>query len=129
MLNDPLGDALAQIKNGYMARKKSISIPYSRTKEELIRLLVKIGFIEVVEVSNKNKKLINITLKYKGKEPVITNVVRVSKPGLRVYVNKDSIPSVLGGLGITIISTPEGLMVGNQAKKRKIGGELICKIW
>ncbi len=130
MVNDPLGDALIQIKNGYLAGKETVTVPFSKIKEELVKLLAKTSFISSYETyGNDPKRTLLIKLKYIDKKPVLTNVVRLSKPGLRIYVNKDNIPNVLGGLGITIISTPKGLTTGNLARKKKIGGEVICKIW
>lgn len=130
MISDPIADALIQIKNGYLAGKNSVTIPHSNMKEELFMLLTKSGFIESAKVTGeKVKKTIQVKLKYKDKKPVLTNVVKVSKPSLRVYVNKDSIPWVLGSLGTVIISTSNGLITGSEARKRKTGGEVICKIW
>lgn len=138
MVNDPIGDTLIQIKNGYLAKKSTVIIPYSKFKHELLKLLVREGFISEVEVKKEtNKKTLTVNLKYKDTEsasgnrgePVLTDIVRVSKPGLRVYVKNNNIPRVLGGLRIAIISTPKGLMTDKQARKKKLGGELICKIW
>lgn len=138
MVNDPIGDTLIQIKNGYLAKKSTVIIPYSKFKHELLKLLVREGFISEVEVKKEtNKKTLTVDLKYKDTEsasgnrgePVLTDIVRVSKPGLRVYVKSNNIPRVLGGLRIAIISTPKGLMTDKQARKKKLGGELICKIW
>lgn len=130
MTSDPLGDALIQIKNGYLSRKESVTLPHSKIKEELVKLMVKKEYIESIKViAGKKGKLLKIVLSYKDKRPALTNVVRVSKPSLRVYADKNSILTVLGGLGFTIISTPSGLMTGAEARKRKIGGEVICKIW
>jgi len=131
MMTDPISDFLIQIKNGYLARKANLIIPYSKIKEELANLLVKEGYLGKVEIqkAEKLKKNIQISLVYKGKQPKLTDVVRVSKISRRVYVSKEEIPQVLGGLGITIISTPLGLMTGQEARKRGVGGEIVCKIW
>ena len=130
MTSDPLGDALIQIKNGYLSRKESVTLPHSKIKEELVKVMLKKEYIESIKVvAGKKGKLLKIVLSYKDKRPALTNVVRVSKPSLRVYADKNSILTVLGGLGFTIISTPSGLMTGAEARKRKIGGEVICKIW
>lgn len=130
MVNDPIADTLIQIKNGYLASKEKISVPYSKIKYELIKLLVEKGFVKSQKVVGDGyKKQIVIELKYENKKGALSNVLRVSKPSLRIYVNKNSIPKVFGGLGITIISTSKGLMTGEEARKKKVGGELICKIW
>lgn len=135
MLSDPIADLLARIKNGYLAKKAEIVVPYSRLKENLAKILVEEGYLSNVKCSaeggsnGKSKKELVLSLKYEGKKPVLTDVQRVSKPGLRIYVGKTKIPKVLGGLGVTIISTPKGLMTGRQAKKKGLGGEVICKIW
>ena len=93
-------------------------------------VLSKEGYIGMVEVKNdKKRKVLSLLLKYNDKSPVISNIQRVSKPGLRVYVKRHSIPHVLGGIGKVIISTSNGLMTGNDAKKKGVGGEIICKIW
>ncbi len=130
MVNDPIGDMLAQIKNAKMAGIKAVEIPYSRMKFELAGILKREGY--VVDVENVGigvKKSIRITLRYQGKTPVLTDVKRKSKPGLRVYVGKKEIPTVIGGMGVSILSTPQGLMTGKEAKKRGIGGELLCEVW
>lgn len=130
MFNDPIADTLIRIKNGYLAKKPEVAVEYSKMNEELVKLIVKNGFAEEIKVagSGQEKKII-IKLKYIDKQPAIFNVVRVSKPSLRIYVNKDNIPSVFGGLGKTIISTPKGLLTGSEARKKHLGGEVICKIW
>lgn len=130
MVNDPIADTLIQIKNGYLANKEKVSVSYSKIKHELIKLLVDYGFVKSFDLTNDSyKKKIVIKLKYENKKAVMTDVIRVSKPGLRIYVNKNNIPKVFGGLGITILSTSKGLMIGQEARKKKLGGELICKIW
>jgi len=130
MFNDPIADTLIRIKNGYLAKKPEVAVGYSKINEELVKLIVKNGFAEEIKVSGSGlEKKIIIKLKYIDKQPAISNVVRVSKPSLRIYVNKDNIPSVFGGLGKTIISTPKGLLIGNEARKKHLGGEVICKIW
>lgn len=131
MMTDPISDFLIQIKNGYLARKVNLVIPYSKMKGELAKLLVKEGYLGKVEIQKqgKVKKGIQVSLVYKGKDPRLTDVVRVSKIARRVYVSKERIPQVLGGLGVTIVSTPFGLMTEKEARKKGSGGEIICKIW
>lgn len=131
MVNDPIGDFLIQLKNGYLANKKELSIPNSKMKESLARLLLKEGYLGKVEVitREKTKKSLKLKLVYNEKISKLTNVRRVSKPGMKVYVSKKNIPRVLGGFGIAIISTPSGLMTGKEAKEKGLGGEFICKLW
>lgn len=130
MTNDSIADTLIQIKNGYMAKKDFVLIPYTKFCEQLIKLIVNNGFAQSYRLESKGHlKRIKVELKYDNKKPAITKVIRVSKSSLRVYANKNSIPNVFGGLGITIVSTPVGLLTGSQARQQKIGGEIICKIW
>jgi len=131
MLTDPIADFLIRIKNGYLARKKTVSAPYSKIKEELAKILVREGYIKSSKLkaqSSKIKTLI-LTLKYRDKEPALTDVKRVSKPGVRIYTKKQLVPRFLSGLGTIIISTPQGLMTSQEARKKGLGGEIICKIW
>ena len=131
MMTDPIADFLIQIKNGYMARKENVVVPYSKLKDELAKLLLKEGYLGKVQVQHKDKviKSLSVDLVYRGKEPRLTDVVRVSKIARRIYTKKNKIPKVLGGLGITVISTSLGLMTDSQARKNKLGGEIICKVW
>lgn len=131
MLTDPISDLLTQIRNGYMARKANVVVPYSGMKDRLAHLLSKEGYLGKVQIQNvdKIKKNLVINLLYPGKQPKLTNLVRVSKITRRDYVKKNKIPKVLGGLGITVVSTANGLMTGNEARKKGLGGEIICKVW
>lgn len=130
MVNDILGDTLTRIKNGYLAGKKQVEISYSKIGDSLIKLLVKNKYASGSEiVEDNNKRIIIVKLAYSDKTPAIADATRVSKPSFRVYVGADEIPKVFGGLGITVISTPKGLMTGKEAKKQRLGGELLCKIW
>lgn len=130
MFNDPVADILIQIKNGYLTRKSSVTVPFSKIKERLVSLLYKNGYIgNFLTKGSGYKKQLVINLKYPDQKPVLTNVIRISKPGLRIYVNRKNIPAVFGGLGITLISTAKGLMTGGEARRQNLGGELICKIW
>lgn len=132
-MNDPISDALTRIKNGYMALKPEVSLPYSKFIIAVCTVLQKEGFIIEFKEAPKaeNSKLIEIQvkLKYEGKKPAMSEVKRVSKPGLRVYKSKSSIPYVLNGLGIAIISTPKGVMTDKQARKEGVGGEIIAYVW
>ena len=130
MNNDTISDFLAQLKNAYLARHKNVEVSYAKILLELGKILKSEGYIsEIKTQSDKNKKTILIELLYTNRKPAITDVKRVSKPGLRVYVSKQRIPYVYGGLGTAIISTPKGVMTGKEAKKQNIGGEVLCKVW
>lgn len=130
MVNDPIGDMLIQIKNAALAKRDAIEVPYSKLKKALGDILAREGYVASVEkVGDDPKAMLKITIQYKGGVSAITDVKRVSKPGLRWYVNKSNIPTVVGGMGIAIISTPAGLMTGKEARKAGTGGELLCKIW
>jgi len=130
MVNDPIGDLIVQLKNASMARKKQIGVPYSKMKHALCKVLVEEGYIETVEKTGQDpKSMLTIALRYTKDVPVITDLKRKSKPGLRVYIGKHAIPTVIGGMGIAILSTPQGIVTGKEAKKRGIGGELLCEIW
>jgi small subunit ribosomal protein S8 len=131
MMTDPIADFLIQIKNGYLAYKKEIVLPSSRTKEALAKLLLKEGYLGKVEVvgEKSTQKKLKLKLVYENKKPRLNEVKRISSPGKRVYMPKDKLPKVLGGLGITIISTPLGLLTDRQAREKGAGGEIICKLW
>jgi len=130
VLTDPISDFLTRIKNASRAAKEESTAPFSKMKGELARILQEEGYIWSYEVyAQEGKPQIKVKLKYQGKTPVITDVKRVSKPGLRKYVGVDEVPRVLGGLGISILSTPKGVMTGAKARKAKVGGELLAKIW
>ena len=130
MMTDPIADMLTRIRNALMVGKEEVEIPGSKLKKEIARILKEEGFIEDYRVEeNPVQDKIIIKLKYYKGESVIRGLRRVSKPGRRVYVSKDELPNVLGGLGIAIISTSKGVMTNKQAKKLGIGGEYICDVW
>ncbi len=130
MVNDPIGDMLIQIKNAGLARKKTVTLPYSNIKMAVAHILSKEGYIASAEKLGAAPKYeLKMVLKYDDDAPVITDVKRKSKPGLRVYVKSSAIPKVVGGLGIAILSTPKGIMTGAAARKAKLGGEFLCEIW
>lgn len=131
MLTDPIADMLTRIKNANKARHKYVEMPSSKMKVEIAKILKKEGYIEDYEViASEPYDILRITLRYlPDKSQVIHGVRRISKPGLRVYVKKDEIPKVLGGLGIAIISTSKGLMTDREARKNGLGGEVICYVW
>ncbi len=130
MVNDPIGDMLAQMKNAYMAGKAAVSLPHSKMKEAVARILAEEGYLASVAVGGEHpKKTLALSLRYDGTKPAITDVKRKSKPGLRVYRGAEAIPMVVGGMGTAILSTPLGVMTGKQAKKKHVGGELLCEVW
>ena len=127
---DPISDMLTRIRNANRALLPNIDLPHSRMKESIAHILKKEGYIaEVATEGVKTKKMLKLNLKYDGKKGVIEGLRRVSTPGLRRYVGSTEIPRVRGGLGISIVSTSQGLMTGNQARKNNVGGELLCYVW
>jgi len=129
-MSDPISDMLTRIRNGGRALLPAVQLPHSRIKESVAKILKTEGYVADVAVEGeKSKKTIKIRLKYNGKKNVIEGLKRISKPGLRKYVGSTEIPRVLNGLGVAIVSTSEGLMTGAQAKKKNLGGELLCYIW
>ena len=130
VMTDPISDFLTRWKNASSARKEEFSAPFSRVKAEIARILQEEGYIWSSEVDTTgNHPVIKVKNKYVGVRSVVTNVKRVSKPGMRQYVQVDDIPRVLGGLGIAILSTSKGVMSGSQAKKQRVGGELLALVW
>jgi len=130
-VSDPISDMLTQIRNAIMVRHDSVLIPASRVKLSIARILKGEGFISDYEVvRGKPHRIIRIHLKYDDKnQPILSGLERVSKPGLRVYAQRKEIPRPYGGLGIAIVSTAKGVMTGQQAWRRGIGGELLCYVW
>lgn len=134
-VSDPIGDMLTRIRNANMASKEEVSIPYSKMKEEIARILHEEGFIEKYKVTDdKPYRLIRIRLKYEGearrsRRAVITGLKRVSTPGRRVYTGYREIPWVLSGMGIAILTTPKGVMTGQEARHQRVGGEVLCYVW
>ena len=130
-ISDPIADMLTRIRNALMARHDFVLVPASRMKLSIARILREEGFINDYEVlRGKPHRVIKIYIKYSDKhQPVLSGLERVSKPGLRVYVERKEIPRVHGGLGIAILSTPKGVMMGQQAWRRGVGGELLCYVW
>lgn len=127
---DPISDMLTRIRNGGRALLPAVEMPHSKIKESIANILKKEGYVADVAVDGKAaKKTIKLKLKYEGKKCVIEGLKRISSPGLRRYVGSTEIPRVRGGLGVAVVSTSEGLMTGTQAKKKNIGGELLCYIW
>lgn len=129
-MTDPIADLLTRIRNGYGARADVVVVPYSIQKQKIAELLVNQGYLDSVEVvEHENRKQLNITLKYVGKQPAISTIQRISTPGRRVYSPSAAIKPVLAGNGIRIISTNKGIMIDKEAKKNNLGGEVICKVW
>ena len=127
---DPIADMLTSIRNSIAVKHLTVEVPFSKLKYEVIKILEKNGFIEKSEKKGrKTKKTIQITLKYSDNLPVILGLRKVSKSGQRIYVGSAEIKKVKGGKGISIISTSKGLMIGKEARKQKLGGEIICEVW
>ncbi|MGI6452873.1 MAG: 30S ribosomal protein S8 [Syntrophomonadaceae bacterium] len=131
VMTDPIADFLTRIRNGNMVMHETVEVPSSKIKAGIAEILREEGYIKDLEYIEDGKQgIIRIYLKYgPNKERIITGIKRISKPGLRVYVKKDEIPKVLGGLGTAVLSTSKGLMTDKRARQEKIGGEVICYIW
>ncbi|MBI4233470.1 MAG: 30S ribosomal protein S8 [Chloroflexi bacterium] len=131
VVTDPIADLLTRIRNAKDARHEQVLIPTSNVKLAVARILKEEGFIKEWQVvRGEPHRWLKIQLAYTGrKQPVLKGLKRVSKPGLRIYVGKDKIPRILGGMGVAIISTSQGVMAGQEAKRRGIGGELLCYVW
>lgn len=129
-MTDPISDYLTRIRNAAAAGQQEVFVPFSKMKSEISRILQEEGYLWSYEVdTTAAHPRLKLKLKYQDKLPVVRHISRVSKPGLRKYVASDEIPRVLGGLGISILSTSRGLMTGTRAKKAKVGGELLAKVW
>ena len=126
---DPISDMLTRIRNATMALQPATLVPHSKMKESIAGILKKEGYIADFSVEGQIPKTLKLKLKYQGKKGVIEGLRRASKPGLRHYVGATEIPRVRGGLGTAIVSTSQGIMSGQQARKNNIGGELLCFIW
>lgn len=130
-MTDPIADMLTRIRNGNNAKHETVDVPASNIKKEIAKILLNEGFIKGFDVIDDGKQgIIRIQFKYeKDNQKVISGIKRISKPGLRVYVDNTEIPKVLGGLGIAILSTSKGIMTDKNARKSGIGGEVICYVW
>jgi small subunit ribosomal protein S8 len=129
-VTDPIADLLARIRNGAHAQKRDMFVPYSRIKAEIVRILKEEGYISDYSVdTSAAHPRIKITNKLVNRSSAITGLRRISRPGLRRYVGANEIPRVLGGMGVAIVSTPRGVLSGREAKKQKIGGELLAYVW
>ena len=126
---DPIADLLTSIRNANQALKAEIILPHSKIKESAVKLLKEEGYLESFNVEGDVKRTLRIGLKFQGRKGVITDLQRVSRPGLRRYTSSKEIPMVLGGMGIAVVSTPQGLMNGDDARRQNVGGELLFKVW
>lgn len=144
MFNDTISDVLTRIRNANLIKSEKVSIPFTKMSHQICQILKKQGYIKSFQIEQiepsqinlessqiKSFQQVSLNLKYKGrnKKPCITNLRRISKPGLRIYANYKEIPKILGGMGIIIMSTSQGVMTGQEAQSRQIGGELMCSIW
>jgi small subunit ribosomal protein S8 len=129
-MTDPIADMLTRIRNAQMAGHHTVSIPRSNLKVGIVRILKSEGFIEgFIETPGRVDGKIKVFLKYDGDKGIIRGIDRVSKPGRRVYVGKDDVPRVRNGLGVAILTTPQGVLTDFQARKAGVGGEILCKVW
>ena len=130
-LTDPIGDMFSRIRNGQMRSLNSIEIPSSNFRQNILKILKNEGYINdyFIEKSENNKIHLRINLKYYEGDPVIKEIKRVSKPGRRIYSRATSIPKVMNGLGLAILSTPKGVMSDTEARKNNVGGEIICRVF
>jgi small subunit ribosomal protein S8 len=130
VMTDPIADMLTRIRNANQMKHEKVDIPASKLKKEVLELLKKEGYIGSVQVvNNKPQDILRVTLKYMQNERVVKGLKRISKPGLRVYAKNNEIPKVLNGLGIAVISTSQGVMTDRDARKLKVGGEILAYIW
>ena len=132
MQTDPIGDFLTRIRNAAAAKHQRVDVPVSKLKTEIARILKEEGYISTFKLvdENKTRKMLRVFLKYTPeRRSVISGVKRISRPGARAYLGSADIRPVVGGLGISILTTPKGLMSGRAARKAKVGGELLCEVW
>jgi small subunit ribosomal protein S8 len=135
-VSDPIADMLTRIRNAVMIGQPNVAMPSSKVKAEIAKILKEEGFVdgfEVVDSEKPGQKVLRIKIKYTGerreRKAVLTGLVRVSRPGRRVYTKKQEIPWVLSGMGVAILSTPKGVMTGQRARQLGVGGEILCKVW
>ena len=128
-LSDPIGDMLARIKNAQVRNHSKVSLPSSKFKTKIVDVLKAEGYIIDYKINDDKKPLIEINLKYNLGNPVINTIERISKPGRRIFSSASSLPKINNGLGIAIVSTPQGVMTDVDARKKKLGGEIICKVF
>ena len=128
-LSDPIGDMLARIKNAQVRNHSKVSLPSSKFKAKIADVLKSEGYIIDYKINDEKNPLIEINLKYNSGNPVINTIERISKPGRRIFSSASSLPKINNGLGIAIVSTPQGVMTDVDARKKKLGGEIICKVF
>lgn len=133
-MTDPIADMLTRIRNAMAVRKADVVLPYSKVKHSIADILQRTGYVKSVSKIDKGSNgkpfdELKIGLKYNGKEPAISKLKRISKPGRRIYASKDDLPIVLNNIGIAIISTPQGMMTNKEARNKNVGGEVICEIY
>lgn len=130
-MTDPIADMLTRIRNAAMIRAEKVDIPASRLKLEIAKILKEEGFIRAYKIlRDKKQGILRVTLKYAAdSQPVINGLKRVSTPGRRVYVGKDDVPAVMGGVGISILTTSRGIMADKACRREKVGGEILCQVW
>lgn len=128
-MTDPIADMLTRIRNAARARLPMVTVPHSRLKESIARIFQKEGYLSEVDVAGAQVKTLRLRLKYRGRRNVIEGLRRISKPGVRCYASTDRIPRVRGGLGVVVVSTSEGVMTGTEARRKNLGGEVLCSIW
>lgn len=130
MMTDPISDMLTRVRNASMARANVVEMPLSKMKLSIAKILQSRGYLEDVAVVNvANRDVLRLTVRYNNGVPAVTELKRISKPGRRVYVKADDVRHVRSGFGLAILSTPNGLMASDEAKKRRLGGELICEVY
>jgi len=135
-VTDPIADMLTRVRNAVATGQPMVAMPHSKVKAEIAKIMKEEGYLEGFEVADgeiPGQKVLRIKIKYVGerreRKPVLTGIVRVSRPGRRVYTKKQDIPWVLSGMGVAIISTPKGIMTGQRARQLNVGGEILCKVW
>ena len=128
---DPIGDMLARVRNAQLRAKPTVKMPHNRIKQQIARILTEEGYIRGYKMIalDENKKILKLYLKYFNNKPAIKGMVRISKPGRRIYSKLSSLPQVRGGLGIAVLSTPRGILTDRQARLLHVGGEIVCHIW
>jgi small subunit ribosomal protein S8 len=131
MLTDPIADMLTRIRNSVLIKSEKVDIPASRLKVEIAKIMKEEGFIKSYKIiKDKKQGVLRVTLKYSpDNKPIVEGLKRVSKPGRRVYVGKDEVPSVMGGIGIAVVTTPRGILTDKACRREGVGGEVLCYIW
>jgi len=131
MMTDPIADMLTRIRNGVRIKAEKVDIPASRMKVEIAKIMKEEGFIKSYKIiKDKKQGILRVALKYAvDNEPLITGLKRISKPGRRVYVGKENIPSVIGGVGVAVLTTPKGILTDKSCRREGVGGEVLCYIW